>query len=303
MALLTSTRNIMTNQQKTPKISIVLPCYNGAPTLNLAIESCIKQDFVDWELIIVDDCSTDNTLEVANDYSKKDSRIKVFHNTTNKKLPASLNEGFRHASGEYLTWTSDDNILLPNMLTVLSQYLDNHNETQMVVGEYSIINEKGRVIKHNNVYNNINQQIFLNNYLGGCFMYRKTAANKIGIYNEKMFLVEDYDYWIRMALYGKIDVVHKPLYLYRVHSKSLTSTRKKEIKQKLLELRLLHYNDIEKKLHDYPQLLTLFYYRIVDALHGKKKWHHILLFTKKQPLRFGLQYFTRHQLHLLFKKR
>lgn len=96
-----------------PKISIILPTYNGQQYIGEAIESIIEQTFQDWELIIVDDCSSDNTLDIIRKYEKQDLRIKVIHNDVNKKLPASLNIGFKYAKGMYLTWTSDDNMYLP----------------------------------------------------------------------------------------------------------------------------------------------------------------------------------------------
>ena len=125
-----------------PKVSIVLPCYNGAKLLGEAINSCINQTFKDWELIIINDCSTDNTLEVANSFAEKDKRIKVFTNEKNSKLPASLNNGFRRAIGEYWTWTSDDNLLHPTMLEEMVNYLDEHDEVGFVAADYNIIDLK-----------------------------------------------------------------------------------------------------------------------------------------------------------------
>ena len=93
-----------------PKVSIVLPTYNGEDYLRESIESVISQTFTDWELIIVNDCSTDSTPKIAEAYAAKDCRIRVIHNEKNQKLPNSLNIGFESASGDYLTWTSDDNI-------------------------------------------------------------------------------------------------------------------------------------------------------------------------------------------------
>ena len=107
-----------------PKISIILPTYNGQLYIREAIESVIKQIFKDWELIIVDDCSSDNTLDIIKEYEKLDSRIRVIHNEVNKKLPASLNIGFSYAKGEYFTWTSDDNLYLPSALYRMNLYLD-----------------------------------------------------------------------------------------------------------------------------------------------------------------------------------
>ena len=96
--------------------SIVLPTYNGEEFLSNSIESVINQTFQDWELIIVNDCSTDNSLSIAEEYFKKDNRIRIINNAENKKLPESLNIGFREAKGDYFTWTSDDNEYYPNAI-------------------------------------------------------------------------------------------------------------------------------------------------------------------------------------------
>lgn len=87
-----------------PEISIVLPTYNGEKYLKQSIESILGQTYTDWELIVVNDCSTDSTQEIIDFYRKKDTRIRTIFNYTNQKLPESLNIGFREAKGEYFTW-------------------------------------------------------------------------------------------------------------------------------------------------------------------------------------------------------
>ena len=96
-------------EQRRPVVSIVLPSYNGKKYIRESIESVLAQTFPYWELVLVDDCSTDGTGAVMDAYASKDSRIRVIHNATNQRLPRSLNIGFRETWGEYLTWTSDDN--------------------------------------------------------------------------------------------------------------------------------------------------------------------------------------------------
>ena len=86
-----------------PKISIVLPTFNGERYLKSSIHSILSQTFPDWELIIVDDCSTDGTADIIKRYAQSDSRIRVIRNEKNQKLPGSLNIGFSVAKGEYLT--------------------------------------------------------------------------------------------------------------------------------------------------------------------------------------------------------
>ena len=115
-----------------PKVSIVLPTYNGEKFIKESIESVLNQTFEDWELIIVDDCSTDGTLEIIKEYLKKDYRIHLIHNETNRKLPLSLNIGFRKSMGEYLTWTSDDNIYHADAIEKMFLYLEDHAKEQMV---------------------------------------------------------------------------------------------------------------------------------------------------------------------------
>ena len=99
-------------------VSIVLPTFNGEEFLAQSIESVLKQSYKNLELIIVNDCSTDSTPRIIEEFAKKDSRIKIIHNAINQKLPRSLNIGFNAASGEYWTWTSDDNYYLENAIEI-----------------------------------------------------------------------------------------------------------------------------------------------------------------------------------------
>ena len=97
-------------------ISIVLPIYNGEKYMKQSIDSVINQTYANWELLIVDDGSTDNTAAIAREYAEKDNRIKYYKNPQNMRLPKTLNRGFSLATGDYLTWTSDDNYYYPTAL-------------------------------------------------------------------------------------------------------------------------------------------------------------------------------------------
>ena len=97
-------------------ISVILPVYNGERFLAQSIESVIAQKYDNWELVILDDCSTDATPNIIQKYAKEDKRIKYYRNEQNLKLPGNLNKGFSIAKGSYLTWTSDDNKYRDNAL-------------------------------------------------------------------------------------------------------------------------------------------------------------------------------------------
>ena len=122
----------------TDLISIVLPIYNGEKYMRESIESIIMQSYQNWELIIVNDCSTDNTAEIANEYVKKDKRIKYYKNDKNMRLPRTLNRGFSLSKGDYLTWTSDDNLFKQGAFEKMVDALKNNN-ADFVYASYETI--------------------------------------------------------------------------------------------------------------------------------------------------------------------
>src|SRR6516164_7318203 len=126
-----------------PLISIVLPTYNGASYLREAIESCLRQTYPNWELILVDDASTDETPSIIAEYLARDSRIATLRNPVNRKLPASLNAGFARARGELLTWTSDDNCYLPEALGEMAAFLKTNPSVDLVYVDFTVIDERG----------------------------------------------------------------------------------------------------------------------------------------------------------------
>ncbi len=212
-----------------PKVSIVLPVYNGEKFLSQSIESIINQTFKDWELIIVNDCSTDNSLSIAEKYAKEDNRIRIINNEKNQKLPESLNIGFKEAKGEYYTWTSDDNEYYPKafekMVNFLSRNLD-----------YGFVYACANLEINNKMTEYVwcceptsPTSILLLSTPGACFMYRADIAKKVGEYDKKWFLNEDHEYWLRFFLETRFGNISEILYLYRNRQGSLTNTRQKDI--------------------------------------------------------------------------
>ena len=125
----------MKNNIQQPNVSIILPVYNGARYLAQAIDSCLNQTYRNIELIIVDDCSTDETPAIVRSYT--DPRIRYVRNKTNRRLPQSLNIGFALATGEYLTWTSDDNEFLPHAIETMLKILMEDKAVDFVYSDYT----------------------------------------------------------------------------------------------------------------------------------------------------------------------
>lgn len=224
-------------------ISIVLPVYNGEKYLRESIESVIDQTYKTWELLILDDCSTDHSAEIIKEYVKKDQRIHYYKNETNLRLPRNLNKGFSLAKGNYLTWTSDDNRFRPQALEKMYYALSSNDKAQFVFASCRIIDREGKEIEYIMVNELSKKKIKGMNPVGACFMYTRKAYETVGEYDPDLTLVEDFDYWQRIyAKYGAV-VISDILYEYRWHDDALTSTMRKDIFNKTLEKTLLKNKD------------------------------------------------------------
>lgn len=209
------------------KVSIVLPVYNGELNVGNAISSVLNQTYRNWELIIVNDCSTDGTSEVVKQYAEQDPRIKIMNNAINLKLPATLNVGFRNASGKYYTWTSDDNLYKEDAIEKMVEALESAPDYDMVYANYTIIDAENHEISKACLDNP--GDLIIGNVIGACFLYTSQIAKQVGEYDVNLFLAEDYDYWIRIWRAGKILHIDDNLYYYRRHPRSLSETKKQWI--------------------------------------------------------------------------
>lgn len=203
-----------------PLVSIVLPVYNGGEYLAESIESCLYQTHREIELVIVNDASTDNTAQTIASYNYP--RVKVIHNRINQGLPRSLNIGFAHAKGEYLAWTSADNLYAPNAIESLLSEISSSSDVGLVYGNFHLIDENGVVINRKECP----PPVYLPkvNAVGAYFLYRRKVMEVVGDYDPDLRLAEDYDYWLRIHNRFKIRQVEADGYYYRVHSESLTGT-------------------------------------------------------------------------------
>jgi hypothetical protein len=213
----------MTDAAAPPTVSIVLPVHNGQRYLRAALDGCLAQTYPDWELIVVDDASTDDTPAIIADYAARDPRIRPIRNPVNLRLPASLNAGFALAHGRYLTWTSDDNIHRPAALERLVAALEADPSLDLAYARATTIDEDGQPVGQEPIAPP--EQLALRNCVGACFLYRRAVHDALGGYDERRFLVEDYDFWLRASARFRLALLDADLYLYRRHGGSLTATR------------------------------------------------------------------------------
>lgn len=282
----------------TPIVSIVLPCYNGASFLAQSIESCIAQTFTDWDLIIVNDCSKDNSLEIMQRYANEDSRIRIINNEHNLKLPGALNRGFQEARGKYLTWTSHDNRMAPTMLEEFVKYLDNNPDKGLVTACYAAFNLKTGEQLYEVHHPDPQLHLPLYNCVCYAFMYRREVLDTVGDYDTTLFLVEDYDYWVRIWQKYPVGKIYKVLYYTGVGDDTLTLSRKKEIAEKLLEMRLRYFADFYRALNGHPDLQRRLYNSIADNMHSCPR----LRFTLKRGIRYCSFYWLYYRPKKVLKK-
>jgi glycosyltransferase involved in cell wall biosynthesis len=215
------------------KVSVVLPTYNGSRYLRESIDSILAQSYPNWELILVDDCSSDETNAICRYYCSVDPRVSLISNKRNLRLPASLNRGFAASEGELLVWTSDDNRMLPEFMDTFVAAFNDDPGLALAYSDYEEIDESGNVVGSVSLGDPCDLVKF--NTVGCSFMYSRSLAAAVGGYDRRLFLVEDYDYWLRCLPRGKFDKISKVLYQYRLHPGSLTQRKESEIEARLLE--------------------------------------------------------------------
>ncbi len=208
---------------ETPLISIVLPVYTGARYLPEALASVAAQTWPYWELICVDDASTDETPALLSAWAARDSRIRALRHERNQRLPAALNTGFAAARGELFTWTSDDNRYRPEALATLARRLLAEPALAFVYSDYALLDDDGRTTGLNVAP--APEKLITSIDGLPCFLYRRSVYERVGAHATDLFLAEDYDYVLRVIAAGyTLTPIHQTLYEYRRHARSLTDT-------------------------------------------------------------------------------
>ncbi len=215
--------------------------------MDAAISSCLNQTYQNLEIIIIDDCSTDNSYEIAKRFQEHDGRIKLITNSENIKLPANLNLGHKVAKGEYLTWTSHDNNFHPDAIEALYKALVK-KKVDVVYTSYLIIDENG-TLKDAVRLKEIEYSFFYG-VVGACFLYTKRFYVQNGEYDENLFLLEDFDFWLRGLKHGNFFKIDNPgFYFYRNHDEALTS--------KINNEKLLKIEFQKKRIKCYKKLFEI----------------------------------------------
>ncbi len=215
--------NYMNKQVNDPKISIIMPIFNVERFIKEAIESILNQTFNDFEFIIINDGSTDNSFKIIKEYAKKDNRIIIINNSKNLGIIKSLNLGLKKAQGKYVARMDGDDISKPKRLEIQYNFLEKNKDIFLVGTGSEKINENSKIISiHNPIVSE--KKIIKTLPKKNCFRHSSIMfRNEKNIfYREKMHFVEDYDLYLLLLSKNK-RLLNLPFYLlkYRIRENSI----------------------------------------------------------------------------------
>lgn len=186
-----------------PRVSVVMPVYNGARHLRTAVESIRNQTFSDFECIIIDDGSTDNTWDMLHAYASRDQRFRLIRNEQNLGITRSLNKGLQLARGAYIARQDADDVSLPERFARQVQYLDTHPQIGLLGTWFRRIAEDGHILDTRSLPSQPVvvrwALLFQNCFIHTSVMMRQSILKQVGPYAADRPYAEDYDLWSRMS--------------------------------------------------------------------------------------------------------
>ena len=261
-------------------ISIILPTYNGAKYIRRAIESVISQTFSDWELLVIDDGSSDGTENILKEYINKDHRIIYLKNEINLGIQKTLNRGLKEAKEEYIARIDDDDEWVDeDKLKKQVEFLNNNLDYVLVGTGVIVINEDSvellRYLLPETDEDIRNKILAKNCFVHSSVMFKRDTALTFGGYDESKYIrhIEDYDLWLKLGTVGKFGNLPTHAVKFTLREGSISSKNKLEQFRKNITLAKKYKN----KYPNYFGALFRSYLRIV--IYG---------FILKSPIKFTL---------------
>ncbi len=286
---------IMGNDE--PFITVFSPNYNGERFISETIESILNQTYSNFEYIIIDDGSTDNSWDIIQQYAKKDGRIKPYRNEKNEEIVKTRNKGLRLSSpdSKYVAIIDSDDVAHPRRLEIQVEFLENNPEYGLVGSNKYLIDSQSKIIgfrRYPLTDQGIKKVITMFNPIPhSSVVLRKEVVNQSGYYNSKLPVCHDYDYWLRIGVNWKLRNLEYPLIKYRLSQN--------QVKSKHLKLTIQYTYLIQKKalqgLGYKDGLLLIKLYRILLMIFllypkGLYKLYRVI-FTNK-PTQFWYYYLS-----------
>ena len=265
---------IITPNKKTgavPVVTVLMPAYNAARFLDESIPSILNQTFDNFEFIIIDDCSTDDTPDIIKKYAEKDPRIVYVRNPINIDHLASRNKALEYARGIYVAELDADDIALPNRLEAQYQYLNQHPEVALVGGWVEIIDSQGIKVGLKQPYESFDlikyRMLLRNPFTHSAIFYRKDTIRSLGGYNQEYLHAEDYHLYYTLIQNGyRLANVPETIIKYRYHQQSISTVSKTRAIQ-LASVYQINY----RYLNQYLPISLDKVKTVIDTIHKRKQ--------------------------------
>jgi glycosyltransferase involved in cell wall biosynthesis len=283
-----------------PKVSVIIPVYNGGEFLSKAMESVIAQTYSDWQIVAVNDGSTDNSLEILRMYEHRlPSKIHIV-SQKNSGASSARNRGIIESKGEYIAFLDSDDSWLPEKLEKQVEFLESNKELGLVYSDCYII-DNGSNMEENTYLcrtkpfrGNIFSELVYNNFIPtSTVLVRRKVLDKVGLFNPVLRISQDYDLWLRLAEIYSVDFINQPLAKYRFHNEGISKNVELMIAEdfqileywlnKRPELRAELKSEIKEKRARLHYHLMLHYYhnhKIKNAIKEFIVWTSIKLYVK-----------------------
>ncbi len=223
------------------QVSVLMPAYNAEKYIGFAIDSILNQTFKNFELLIIDDGSSDSTFDIIKKYSQLDPRIKMSQNPKNSGVSKTRNNLIKQARGKYIVWQDADDVSLPFRIQEQYSYMEANHDVVVVGGFLQFIDEDGKQLYVRN-YAEFDVQLRKNIFKYSpvsqpVSMIRKNVFEKSGLYDESLNQAEDLDISFRIGKYGKFSNIQKVLLNYRFYPNSLSAQKLRENINSTLKVR------------------------------------------------------------------
>ena len=227
------------------KVTVYITNHNYGKYIKNSIESVLNQSYKNFELIIIDDGSSDNSREIINEYENNTKVTIIFQKQ--KGLNISNNVAIRLAKGEYIIRLDADDWLDKNALKILCKYLDNNKDRVLVFPDYFEVDDEGVIINRIKRHNFDKVTLLDRPAHGACTLIRKRYLKEVGMYDENFSCQDGYDIWLRLTYKYKVGNINKPLFFYRRHEKNLTNNNTRILNTRLLMTKKFINKSFKKK--------------------------------------------------------
>ncbi len=215
-----------------PEVTVIIPVYNAEKYIRKSLNSILNQTLKNIEILVIEDCSTDNSLIIIQELQQSDDRVKIIKNSTNKGIVYGLNAGLDLASSDYIARMDADDIAYPERFEKQLHYLRQHTDTILVGTNMELIDDRENHISFREYpqhHAEIIAALFDRSPFGHpTVMFKKSAVIEIGGYREEFKTCEDYDLWLRLRNKGKFANLQETLLKYRVHNDQITFRKLKD---------------------------------------------------------------------------